>query len=193
MTTPLFDGPEFLINTTTANNQSEPTITALPDGRFVVVWRDDSFTGGDISGTAIRGQVFAANGAPSGAEFLINTTTAGSQSQPTITALPDGRFVVAWTDFSGTGADTSGYAIRGQVFAANGAPSGPEFLINTITANNQTAPTITALPDGRFVVAWTDNSTTGGDISGGAIRGQVFAANGAPAGSEFLINTTTLG
>ena len=77
MTTPLFDRPEFLINTTTANNQSEPTITALPDGRFVVVWRDDSFTGGDISGTAIRGQVFAANGAPAGSEFLINTTTLG--------------------------------------------------------------------------------------------------------------------
>jgi len=184
-------GSEFLINTATLNDQYQPTITALPDGRFVVAWTDASQTGGDTSGTAIRGQVFAANGAPSGPEFLINTTTASFQIEPTITALPDGRFVVAWTDGSQTGGDTSGSAIRGQVFATNGAPSGPEFLINTTTANGQSASTITALPDGRFVVAWTDNSATGGDTSGLAIRGQVFAANGAPSGSEFLINSTT--
>ena len=29
--------------------------------------------------------------------------------------MPDGRFVVAWTDLSFTGADTSSYAIRGQI------------------------------------------------------------------------------
>jgi Ca2+-binding RTX toxin-like protein len=186
-------GSEFLVNTTTVSNQYEPTITALPDGRFVVAWRDESATGGDTSGSAIRGQVFGANGAPSGSEFLINTTTVGSQFNPSITALADGRFVVAWQDESATGGDTSFSAIRGQVFATNGAPWGSEFLINTTTAFSQSAPTITALPDGRFVVAWTDFSATGGDTSGGAIRGQVFAANGAPSGSEFLVNTTTAG
>ena len=167
-------GAEFLINNTTANSQSEPTITGLPDGRFVVAWTDNSATNGDTSGSAIRGQVFAGNGAPSGSEFLINTTVANSQSEPTIAGLADGRFVVAWTDASATGEDGSGSAIRGQVFGIGGAPSGPEFIVNTTTANSQSQPMITALPDGRFVVVWTDASATGGDTSGTAIRGQII-------------------
>jgi hypothetical protein len=36
MPTPLFDGPEFLVNTTTPNTQNDPAIAALADGRFVV-------------------------------------------------------------------------------------------------------------------------------------------------------------
>ena len=30
------------------------------------------------------------------------------------------------------------------------------------------------LADGRFVVAWTDNSHSGGDRQGRAVRGQIF-------------------
>lgn len=189
MPTPVVAGPEFLINTITLAGQINPAITALPDGRFVVAWVNNSLTGGDTSSSSIRGLIFAGNGAPSGPEFLINTTTAGSQYDPTITALSDGRFVVAWTDTSQTGGDTFGYAIRGQVFGANGAPSGSELLINTTTASFQEQPTITALQAGRFVVARVDESSGVGDTSGTAIRGQVFGANGAPSGTEFLINT----
>jgi Ca2+-binding RTX toxin-like protein len=186
-------GPDFLINTTTVNNQIAPTITGLENGRFVVAWTDESQTSGDASGRAVRGQIFAEGGATSGPEFLINTTTVNDQFQPTITALEGGRFAVAWTDYSTTGGDTSSTAIRGQIFAADGAPSGSEFLINTTTVNNQSEPAIAGLEGGRFVVAWTDWSATGGDTSDYAVRGQVFAANGAPLGSEFLINTTTAG
>jgi Ca2+-binding RTX toxin-like protein len=191
MTTPIKDGAEFLVNTTTTNYQSDPTITGLADGRFVVAWTDLSVSGGDTSLYAIRGQVFTAAGAKSGAEFLVNTTTTSSQERPTITALADGRFVVAWTDLSVSGGDTSLYAIRGQVFTAAGAKSGAEFLVNTTTTNTQTYPTITGLADGRFVVAWSDLSVSGGDTSLYAIRGQVFTAAGAKSGAEFLVNTTT--
>jgi Ca2+-binding RTX toxin-like protein len=50
-----------------------------------------------------------------GSEFLVNTTTASTQSEPTITALADGRFVVAWTDSSSSGGDTSSFAVRGRI------------------------------------------------------------------------------
>ncbi len=151
-------GTEFLINTTTTNSQSEPTITALADGRFVVAWTDGGASGGDTSSDAVRAQVFNADGSKSGAEFLVNTTTTNGQSEPTITALADGRFVVAWTDGSASGGDTSGCAVRAQVFNADGSTSGAEFLVNTTTTSGQFEPTITALADGRFVVAWTDSS-----------------------------------
>jgi hypothetical protein len=134
----------------------------LSDGRFVVVWSDLSRTGGDTSSNAIRAQIVGADGAPIGAAFLVNTTTAFLQNNPTISTLADGRFVVAWADLSGSGNDTSSLAIRGQVFSSTGAKSGSEFLVNTTTADFQNQPTITGLTNGRFVVAWTDGSETGG-------------------------------
>ena len=62
-------GDEFLVNTTTTNGQAEPSVTGLAGGGFVVTWRDDSHTGGDTSGAAIRGQMFDASGTAVGSEL----------------------------------------------------------------------------------------------------------------------------
>ncbi len=190
MSAPVRWGDEFLVNTTTTDNQSDPTITALADGRFLVAWRDQSKTDGDTSGTAVRAQVFDAHGTKSGNEFLVNTTATNGQFQASVTALADGRFVAAWTDGSQSGGDTSGTAVRAQIFDVDGGKFGSELLVNTTTANAQDTPTITALADGRFVIAWTDASQSGDDTSSLAVRGQIFNANGSKSGDEFLVNTT---
>ena len=65
---------------------------------------------------------------PWGDEFLVNSTAIGDQYSPTITALSDGRFVVAWDDTSWIGGDTSGFGIRARVFNADGSPAGTDFL-----------------------------------------------------------------
>ena len=192
MPTPLPWGDEFLVNTTTLNDQWEPTITALSGGRFVVAWTDYSQTGGDTLSTAIRARVFEADGSPAGNDFVVNSTTLNGQYEPTITALSDGRFVVAWLGDNQTGGNTSGSAIRARVFNADGSPAGNDFLVNATTLNNQYFPTITALSDGRFVVAWRDYSQTGGDTSGFAIRARVLNADGSPAGTDFLVNSRTI-
>ena len=116
MGTPVRWGHEFLVNTTTASHQFQPTITALADCRFVVAWSDSSATGGDLSVNAVRAQMFSGDGTSSGTEFLVNTTTQSHQDAPTITALSDGGYVVAFSDQSATGGDTSSYAVRAQVF-----------------------------------------------------------------------------
>ena len=89
----------------------------------MVSWQDDSATGGDTSASAVRAQVFNANGSKSLAEFLVNTSTANYQYDPAITALADGRFVVSWTDGSARGGDTSGAAVHAQVFNGDGTKS----------------------------------------------------------------------
>jgi Ca2+-binding RTX toxin-like protein len=183
-------GQEFLVNTTTLNSQRESTVTRLSDGRFVVVWSDNSQSGGDTSAFGVRAQIFNANGTRSGTEFLVNTITAGDQAEPAITALANGRFLVTWTDTSGSGGDTSGFAIRGQIFNANGSKSGAELLINTTTTSSQVLSACTRLSDGRFVVTWSDGSGTGSDTSGFAIRAQIFNANGTRSGPEFVVNAT---
>src|SRR5258707_1206122 len=73
MSTPIKWGTEFLANTTTAGNQFQNITAGLTNGRFVVAWLDDSATGIDQAGTAVRGQIFNADGSKAGAEFAINT------------------------------------------------------------------------------------------------------------------------
>jgi Ca2+-binding RTX toxin-like protein len=108
--------PEFLVNSTTLNSQFDSSVTALADGRFVVTYTDNSVTGGDTSGPAIRARIFNADGTQSVPEFLVNTTVTSFQEGSSVTALADGRFVVTFTDTSSSGGDTSGLAVRAQVF-----------------------------------------------------------------------------
>ncbi|MBI1407245.1 MAG: hypothetical protein GC145_14105, partial [Caulobacter sp.] len=198
-------GGEILVNTATAGSQGQNQITALADGGFVVTWNDFSLgvggAGGDTSSLAVKAQVFAADGTPTGSEIRVNTATQNSQSNPQITALAHGGFVVTWRDVSqgngGATGDGSSYAIKAQVFAADGSPVGGEILANTAISGPQTNPQIAALPDGGFVITWEDASLgvggATGDNSGFAIKAQVFAADGTPRGEELLVNTAISG
>jgi Ca2+-binding RTX toxin-like protein len=185
-------GSEFLVNTQTTNGQNEPTITGLANGGFVVTWSDFSGTLGDSSQTSIKAQVFGADGTKVGGEFLVNTQTTGFQTEPQITRLANGGFVVGWSDQSGTLGDSTA-SIKAQIFTAAGAKVGTEFLVNTQTANAQQEPSITGLAGGGFVVTWWDASGTMGDSDGASVKAQVFGADGTKVGGEFLVNTLTAG
>ncbi|MGH6734576.1 MAG: calcium-binding protein [Methyloceanibacter sp.] len=184
MATSIKLGDEFLINTTTTGSQVSPTVAALVGGGFVIAFQDN----GTLN---IRVQIYDGAGNPSGAEFLVNTATPGAASAPTITALADGGFIIAWEDASQTGGDTNLEAIRAQIFDADGNASGGAFLVNTTTINGQFEPTISALTDGRFVVAWRDESFT--NEPNQSLLAQVFNADGSKFGGEFLVATTTNG
>ncbi|MHB2167999.1 FG-GAP-like repeat-containing protein [Alsobacter sp. R-9] len=119
-----------------------------------------------------------------GPEILVNATTARYQRDPACVRLADGRFVVAWVDGSESAGDTSFSAIRAQVLAPDGRKVGSEFLVNTTTYMFQSAPSVAALADGRFVVTWTDGS---GIFSG--VRGQMFNSDGSKAGREFIVKS----
>jgi hypothetical protein len=198
-------GLEILVNSATDSTQYNQKITALQNGGFVVTWMDFSQgvggTGGDADSCAVKAQVFAAGGTPVGAEILVNTATADIQDDQKITALSNGGFVVTWTDYSqgvgGAGGDTSDIAAKAQVFAAGGTPVGSEILVNSATAGDQSMVRITALSNGRFVVAWMDDSQgvggTGGDTDNSAVKAQVFFADGTPEGAEILVNSATAG
>src|SRR5262245_12042493 len=183
-------GAEFLVNTTTVRSQIGSSLAALGDGRFIVIWHDYSNTGDDQSYSAVRAQIFNADGSRSGAEFVVNTTTEGTQMPGAVTSLPDGRFVVVWTY------DTGSYYVRdeiaAQIFNPDGTKSGPEFLVNTEFLLEQTDPKIATLADGRFVVTWRDVPYEPGDDPSVSVKAQIFNADGTPSGTEFLVNTTTL-
>lgn len=183
---------EILVNTSTANAQDSASVAVLSNGNILVSWTDGSLTA-DTSQQAIRAQLLSATGAKIGGELLVNTTTVGGQTASHVTALAGGGFVIGWVDNSGTQPDGNGSGIRGQMYGADAAKIGGEFLINSVTAGAQAAPAISALQSGGFVATWVDNSKLGGDASGSSIKAQLFSAAGTKTGTEFLVNTTTLG
>jgi Ca2+-binding RTX toxin-like protein len=131
-------------------------VAALADGGFVVTWQGSS--AGNSFVWDIRAQVFSASGSPVGNEIPVTAADDDHQSDPTITCLSDGRFVIAWTDYQPSEADPAGASIHARVFNPDGTPSGTEFVVNNIPDFDQTEPSITALPDGRFAAVFTDES-----------------------------------
>jgi hypothetical protein len=68
---------------------------------------------------------------------------------------------------------------------------GPEFVVNTYDHGKQEGPAVAALANGGFVIAWHSGQKPGADESGQGVYAQRYAASGARAGEEFLVNTTT--
>ncbi len=163
---------------------------AFADGSFVAVWKDASREGADPD--AVRGQLFNADGSKRGSEFIINSTFKGSQYEPAVTVLADGRFVVAWTDNSETD-DPSSTGIRARIFNADGTafnrtgtPGGDaDFQVNgTLKEGQQETPSIAALTNGGFVIVFRDQET-------GYAYAQTFDVHGLHAGEEVASRKTS--
>ena len=178
-------GDELQLFQTADFTSPHADVTGLSEGRFLVTWGSH---GGDAI-SDILGQVFGPDGMPLGDAFVMTTTTANAQELPTVTTLTDGRFVVAWGDASVTGGDGSGFAVRAQIFNADGSMAGPEFLANATVMNGQQQPAITAMAGGGFAISWVDSSMAEVDGFGPtAIRAQLYGPLGGTPSSDILIS-----
>jgi hypothetical protein len=85
-------------------------------GTFQLSW-EGCGTAGDGAGCGVWSRSFRATGVPVGDASLVNTTTAGDQSTPSLTSLGEssGAFAIAWTDGSGVEPDPSETGIRARV------------------------------------------------------------------------------
>ena len=175
-------GSEFQVNTFTQYSQARPSVTALSDGGFLVVWDTYDPDGGDYE---VFGQRYDASGAPAGSEFQVNSYTQSDQRFASVAALPDDGFVVTWESY---GQDGSSTGILGQRYDISGAPTGSEFQVNSYTTANQVNPSVTAMSDGGFVMTWASWFQDG---DGYGIFGQRYDVSGTPLGSDFQVNTYT--
>ena len=174
-------GGEFHVNTYTTSNQTFPKVAMDAAGDFVVTWV--SFGQIGSSDSNVYAQRYNAAGITQGSEFQVNTSTAGNQLAASIAMDTTGDFVVSWASF---GQDGSGYGIYAQRYNTTGMALGGEFQVNSVTASNQTTPSVSIDAVGDFVVAWT---SSGQDGNGTGIFAQRFLATGAAQGSEFRVNT----
>ena len=152
--------------------QRRPSVAMAADGRFVVAWAQQD--------ADIYARRFAASGAPAGAAWRVNTTTAGEQWASAVGVEADGDFVVAWQ--SGGAQDGAGEGVFAQRYAADGTPRGGEFVASRTTAGNQTDPQVGFDAAGGFVVAYTSVA----NLSNPTVRilAQRFTPDGQPTGPE---------
>jgi hypothetical protein len=128
----------------------------------------------------------AAQVAPQGTEFPVNTYTTNVQLRSASCHDSAGNFVVSWDSYQ---VDGNGYGIAAQRFSSTASPLGTEFVVNTYTTDGQEHPAVCCKPDGTFVIVW-DSDGNDGNLDG--VFGQRYDSTGAPDGTEFQINTYTM-
>ncbi|WP_112663351.1 hypothetical protein [Microvirga flavescens] len=165
------------VNTATTGHQQYATTTALAGGGWVVTWvGNPDFQGSAFDpGADIFMQRYDAAGTAVGGESQVNITTDKNQTLPQISALPDGGWLVVWQstdqDGSGTGIFMQSYNSAGaRVFTT-------DQKVNLTTEGAQSAPQISVLTDGSWVVTWESQSD---------IRQRYFKADGSTSGPDLL-------
>ncbi len=144
-------GSEFRVNTATANDQTDSQLAVNRlTGEFIVTWTSNLQDG---SGTGIYAQRYNAAGVAQGAEFRVNTTTSGAQSDSAVAMDAHGYIFVTWA-----GASTSnGLQIYGQQFDKLGVKNEGEIVINSTAAGDQKSPAIAIDFKGNTVIVWSGN------------------------------------
>jgi hypothetical protein len=165
----------------------EPQIAVLANGGFAVTWDDSRSTGPDASGSGVHLQVYDSAGAPVGGDVLVNTSTAGNQADPSISALAGGGYVVTWTDRPGQGA---AWVAKAQIFDSAGVRVGGEFLVSGAPgySGSVVETSVVSLSNGNFAVAWSES-----DQSGPAHRIQIYTPAGVKVGTQILAPSQAYG
>ncbi|MFM7441753.1 MAG: beta strand repeat-containing protein, partial [Snowella sp.] len=127
----------------------------------------------------VEAQVFDQNGNKVGSTFQVNSYIEQNKGYVFgVTALLDGGFFVTWQSEN---QDSSGWGIYGQRFDSTGNKIGSEFRINSQTANNQYAPSVTTLSNGEIIVTWNSQNQDGDGYGIYAQRynlGTLYGTNG---------------
>jgi hypothetical protein len=149
--------------------QTTVKVSALEDGGYVVTWRSND--GGDNN---IRARIFEADGMPAGDDFVVNSTTAGSQLTPSVTTLDDGRIFMVWSS-----AD-SPTVIRGRVFESDGSAVGDDFVVNDRHGATAAVPNVAAFTNGSVVVTWRTTLSGATTIMAKTLDLSHYSGNTAP-------------
>ncbi|MCG8458215.1 MAG: hypothetical protein MI919_18200, partial [Holophagales bacterium] len=172
---PAFAGDEEPEEERLLGDGAEPAVASSPSGASAAVWEAK-----DADGSGIEATLFDATGAIVAEQVPVNTTVAGSQSEPDVAVLPNGNVVAVWQS-----ADTGTPRILAQILDPFGMPIGFELQVNENGAEAALLPSIGADAQGNFVVAWA------GASGGGYLhRSRPFSSLGMPIGFELAFGNT---
>lgn len=159
-----------------------PAVAHLADGSAVVTWMGTApGVIWNVTYATVYLQRIGADGQPAGPRVQVGSTT-GNQSSPSVTALRDGGFLVAWSD-----GRSGRREIFTRAFGADGAPRAVESKLST-DAGDQDNIKLATLADGRLLATWSSRPTTYPLVVD--IRGRILDAQGNATGTPFTVNLT---
>lgn len=172
------------VNTTTANDQSDPVVAENATGDTVAVWMT-AFSGtltNQSSSLVISAQRYNAAGVAQGGEITVDSErlpensllATSANDTPGVAVDPNGNFVVVWNGTSD---------VTAQVFHADGTPNGSSFTIGTTSiAFLRGAIRVAADTAGNYLAVWPslDSRPT--------VAGQAFDSEGTLRGSSIEIH-----
>ncbi|WP_374590204.1 DUF4347 domain-containing protein [Aquabacterium sp.] len=145
-------GSEFLVNNTTAYDQTASSVAVDGGGAFVIAWQSNLQDG---SGTGIYMRQYQSDGFAGLYDQRVNTTTTNAQSTPSV-AVNGTRAVVLWNG-NGTG-DSSGVFAQRFTVGTNQAPTATLGASNLNYTENAGALAL----DSAATLTDADNSTLQG-------------------------------
>lgn len=202
------------VNITTAQPQRYPQIGIDNSGNTFIVWQSQ---GQDGKSWGIIGRCFQPDGSESRAEFIVNVTVQGPETNPAVAMNPDGRTLAIWTGpfvpstgSSGTegeeGVEGGGGhqpSVFARIFNSSGIVdvtpadtalnvNGTQFQLAAVGAGEDVPSHGAHCTNGNSIVVWQAFEESD-DLSGYGIYGQLLTSDGTPVGLKFLINTTVVG
>ena len=146
-------GSSVRVNTVgTYSHQKDSDVAVLESGEFVVVW-----TGKDSASDGVFMKHYKADGSERIGETRINEDQKNGQTEPQVTALEDGGYLIAFS--SNTALDGYGNAVIGQQYDKYGTLIKDNFVINVTGDGQEKQGEVAALADGDFAVSWTGSGT----------------------------------
>ncbi len=168
------------VNEVGADDQENPSIALLSDGRAVVVWQ-----GGRFGFQTVFARILAPNGGAVTSDIPVSTGDGEHQIDPVAVALADGSIIVAWSSYRQDG--SASYDIFARHLAADGTLLGPETRLNATQGMSRRSPALAALPSGGFLAVWVMERQVGVRNNTDQ-RGRPLAGYGAPI---FAVHATS--
>ena len=172
-------GSPFEVGSETTGDDRSPQAVGLAGGGFVLIW---SHAPPLSSESSLRGRIYADDGTPLGAEFVVNDDL-GRQGSPRVTALASGGFAVSFNSWDGVGRTAEGNAVVVQVYDSAGEKVGTEFRADTPADGDLSLSAIVEYGDGDLAVAWTSSSE---------IVLQRFGESAGDGVADILLSTLTV-
>ncbi len=192
-------GNAVRLNASTPGDQGSPQITALTGGKFMAVWQDQYGINAGVNDQVLMGRVFGVDGTALTKGFAVNQDSGAGHDTAqsvSVTELPGGLVAMTWRhsfDLDVDGFSTAN-TIVARVFNAAGKAVGAEVVVSTgdLAATNAYNPVITALIDGRFMVAWSQfiHDPVNGP-SGARVMARVVNADGSFSSDPFSVAPDT--
>ena len=166
-------GAEFRANTT-AGLHRVPMVVCLANGNIVIAHLNDF--GEDATADTlivVEADVFKADGSPANIHLVSTGEQRIHATWPVLAPLSGGRFLIGWVQHNvdDLPATTN---VKARVFSTQG-PLGQVTQFNTSTGQDRfsLAAVVLSGPDGESAfAAWTDDTESGGDTAGRAVRGR---------------------